>query len=322
MRARTIFALAAFALAAFALAGACEPSTPVGSGANAALRVAGAQYVSGQFPVPAPDPDAGTAPPPPPDDAGDPDAATTQPPPPPRVLDVASLNNSVRAGTRARSLSGRASFNAMTVAIGLEGDPGYWIVPVGATDIENPPDLDFSASVDYADTLPPGPHRVLFAAADRAGQYGPARALAIDVPSVIPDSELAVSLAWDQDMDLDLVVIQPDGSVLTARGLRAPDGTRVPGSDPRISFDSNGGCAIDGRRREDGTWSAPQSGTYEVRVRVFSPCGLPAAGWHVIVARGGSVVGDFPGTSYAWEADAPGGGPDGMGRRVAQFSVE
>jgi hypothetical protein len=293
------------ALGATLLLAACagDDSVDAPSGVAAQFRVTQARFVSGAFP-------AGT------------EAQPDDPSAPPRVNEIQSLNNTVRPGQRGKSLSGRASSTAMTVALGLEGDAGYWIVPVGATSIESPPDLDFSALADFTADLTPGPHRLLFAAADRDGRYGPRATLDITVAPSLPDGELVVALTWDRDVDLDLLVIQPDGNTLSVRGVRTPEGAlvRIPNG-PRVDLDSNAACAIDGVRQENAIYSDPQPGQYEVRVRMYAACGAPLANWHVRIARRGEILADVAGTSYASEVDAPGGGPTGTGRRAAQFAI-
>jgi hypothetical protein len=275
------------------------------------MRIPGARFVAGAFPGAAPDDAAAGA---------DPavDAASL----PPTINDVASVNNTVRPGQRAWSLNGRASGSAMTVAIGLVGDAGYWIVPVGSRDVESPPDLDFAVQVDFAAALAAGEHAVLLAASDAQGRYGPAATQRITVASDLPAGELVVALDWDRDMDLDLLVVQPDGSVLSARGVRTPDGARqASASGAAIDVDSNPLCVIDGRRAENAVYPAPSAGLYEVRVRTTAACGQPSTGWRVRIVRAGTVLAELHGASFASEVDAPGGGTTGLGQRAAVFAV-
>jgi hypothetical protein len=293
---------------------ACSPAVDAPSGAAAQLRIAGARFVTGDFPAIGasdagiPEPDAGP-------DSGAPTA-------PPRVQDVAFMNTTVRPGTHGRSIAGRVTQTAMTVAIGLDGDPGYWIIPVGSVDVESPPDLDFSASMDFGGEITVGTHRLFVAAADRHGSYGARSVAEITVTNAMPDGELVVGLTWDHDMDLDLLVLQPDGNTLTFRGLLTAAGARMRAPlDSRIDADSNAACVIDGRREENAIYSAPPSGQYEVRVRVASACRAVSTSWRVRIARRGTVVAELLGTSNASEVDAPGGGPMGTGQRAAIFSV-
>lgn len=283
----------------------------MGSGYEASLRVRGGRYVAGEFPAGS-DPEAG---------APMADASTPQPPPAVAVVNATSL--AVQQGQLGKQFTGSVSYSARTVAVGLEHDRGYWIVPVDAADIDLPPNLAFHATTDFASDLTPGPVNLLFAAIDAQGRIGPRRALPLAVRSSLPDAPLAVVLDWDRPVDLDLLVQLPDGRTLTARGLRSADGayTRPTDGGARIDLNSNAGCVIDGTRRETATFPAPGTGRYEVRVHLFSACGEPSTAWRVRVVRAGTVVREAVGTSWSWETDAPGGGPSDDGRRALVFEV-
>lgn len=285
-------------VALVALASSCGDAVPAGSGMEAAMRVRNARFVPGPFPA-----------------ASNGDA--------PAVATLQTANVQIRQGQRAKEFTGSVSFNARTVAVGLDGDRGYWIIPIEAADVELPPNLTFRAVADFADDLPVARLNLLFAGLDASGRAGPRRALPLDVRSSIPDAPLAVVLDWDRDVDLDLIVYQPDGSAVTYRGIRSARGdTRRPGaSDPSLDIDSNIACRIDGIRRETATFPAPQRGRYEVRVHMFGACDEAATSWRVRLAQGGAVAQEVRGTSYAQETNAPGGRPWEDGRRALEFVV-
>jgi hypothetical protein len=238
--------------------------------------------------------------------------------PPPRVSQVDSLNNSVKRGTAGKNLRVVVSQNARTVAIGLEGDPGYWVVPVAARSIEFAPDLELSASVDFDRSILLGPARVWFAASDASGHYGPPRSLDLTILDDIPSAPFVVSLSWTANVDLDLVVVQPDGKVVTNKAVRtAADGP----SAARIDLDSNASCVLDGHRIENALFTQTPLGEYRVFVRQASPCGVPTTGWTVRVLREGMEVQRISGASYAYETDLPNGGPAGPGRFALRFNI-
>lgn len=302
---------AAFVATALLLAG-CGESVPMASGFEAQIRVAGGRYVAEPFPM-GPDPDA----------SGIPEQDASGPVPPPRVVVVQSINLGVRQGQRAKEFNGSVTFNARTVAIGMSGDRGYWIVPLTAPDVELPPNLTFRASVDFARDLPTGTRDLLFAGVDADGRFGPRRALPLTVRTELPDDPLAIVLDWDRAVDLDLVVLTPDGGAITYRGVRSPSGsyTRPVAGGPRVDINANAGCRIDGTNQEIATFPAPQPGRYEVRAHLFGACGEPASNWRVRVLRAGTVVSEARGVSYASETDNPGGGPTDDGRRALVFTV-
>ncbi len=305
MSARTFFALAV-------LVAGCGEQLPMGTGLVAQLQVRGGRFVEAPFPA-GPDADASVAP--------DPDGGAPLAPPVVAVVQTANLQ--VRGGQLGKTFNGSVSFNATTVAVGLEADRGYWLVPVDARDVDLPPNLTFHAVADLASDLAPGPRTVLFAAVDAAGRIGPRRGLPLTVLSELPDAPLAVVLDWDRPMDLDLLVALPDGTTLGSRGIRTAAGTwtRVATGGPRVDLNSNAGCVIDGRNREAATFPVPAAGAYTVRVHLFAACDEAGTAWRVRVVRGGAVVSEARGQSFARDVDAPGGGPAEDGRRVLDFSV-
>lgn len=301
-------ALALALLSALALL-ACGDEIEVTNGLEAKLRVAGGQFKEDGFPVDT-STDAGVAPPAPVSDGGV--------LPPPRVSTVESLNNSIKRGTVGKNLRVVVSENARTVAIGLEGDPGYWLLPVAARSIEFAPDLELSATLDFDRKLLLGPHKLWFAASDKDGRYGAPRSLDLTILDDVPLAPIVVSLSWTANVDLDLVIVQPDGKVVTNKAVRsAADGP----SAARIDLDSNSGCVLDGHRAENALFTATPIGEYRVFVRQASPCGLPSTGWTVRLLREGVEVDRISGASYAFETDLPNGGPSGPGRLALRFNI-
>lgn len=304
---RPVFALALLAL--LALVGACGDEIEVTNGLKAKLRVAGGQFKEDDFPV-----DTST------------DASAARPTPagdggvllPPRITTVESLNNSIKRGTVGKTLRVVVAENARTVAIGLEGDPGYWLVPIDARSIEFAPDLELNATLDFDRKLLLGPHKLWFAASDKDGHYGAPRSLDLTILDDVPAAPIVVSLTWTANVDLDLVVVQPDGKVVTNKAVRtAADGP----SAARIDLDSNSGCVLDGHRAENALFTATPIGEYRVFVRHASPCGLPSTGWTVRLLREGVEVDRISGASYAFETDLPNGGPSGPGRLALRFNI-
>jgi hypothetical protein len=292
---------------------ACDESVAAKSGLTSRLRVIGGQYIAEDFPASQSE-DASTV------------TETTEDGGvvgAPQVDSIQSPNNRVAIGVNTKAISALVSPHARTVAIALEGEPGYWRVPVGQPSLEAAPDLDVGANLSFDRGLKPGTHKVWLAAADEHGEYGDGKRLAVDLIDGPPEEALALSLSWSADMDLDLIVRLPDGSLLTPKGLADASGKPVAaGADvPSIDLDSNIGCLIDGRRRENAVLSAPDAGEYEVYVRLAGACGIPYAGWNVQVFRNGKTKTTVSGVTYAWEADVTGGGPEGSGRFALRFNV-
>ena len=222
--------------------------------------------------------------------------------PPPRISSIESLNNSVVRGSVGKGIRVVTSENARTVAIGLEGDPGYWLIPVAAHSIEFAPDLELSAALDFDRSLPVGKAKVWFAASDAEGRYGPARALELAILDDVPSAPLVVSLSWTANFDLDLLIVQPDGKVITNKAVRsATDGALAA----KIDLDSNSACVFDGHRKENALFRSTPPGEYQVYVRLASSCGLPTTGWTVRLIREGVELDRASGVSYAYEPICP-----------------
>ena len=305
---RLLWLVSALALLVVAQA-ACDDQVEVTNGLEAKVRVAAAQYVEEGYPVDT-QADAAVAPPVPVADGGV--------LPPPRISSLESLNNSVVRGSVGKGIRVVTSENARTVAIGREGDPGYWLIPVAARSIEFAPDLELSAALDFDRSLPVGKAKVWFAASDADGRYGPPRALELTILDDVPSAPLVVSLSWTANFDLDLLIVQPDGKVITNKAVRsAMDGALAA----KIDLDSNSACVFDGHRMENALFSTSPPGEYQVYVRLASSCGLPTTGWTVRLLREGVEMDRANGVSYAYETDLPNGGPTGPGRLALRFTI-
>ena len=280
MRARAWIGLALPGLCAAVIASAsgCSGETsPLALGEP--LVVHGAAFKSGSLP--------GT-PPPVGDDAGAPTPGS-------RVTVVDSVNNVFRTGQSGKALSGRATDDALSIGARF-GDlgTGFWIVPTGAPDPTTPGELTWAFTYDIARDAPPGLHPLLLAAIDGEGRAGEETRLDTCITRAIPDNLNAcdptiappfavLSLAWDTDVDLDLVVVAPDGRVIdpkhptTAASVDGGASAPNPTKDGILDRDSNAACTVDAARRESLVWQAqPALGTYLIYANLFSACGQQA----------------------------------------------
>lgn len=252
-------------------------------GLDAWLRVAGGQFFSGELPVTPETSGAGAG---------------------PHVLAIDSLNNTVRPGQRNKGLSGRVDPEAQAVALALDGDAGYWTLPVGSPDLVNPGSLSWSARVDLSSRAPLGTRPLRVAAVTPDGHFGPASDLNLRIQGDAPDGALVITLAWENETDLDLHVVTPDGTEVWARNLNTYQ-PPAPGEpyDPAavlaggwLDQDSNSQCVLDGRRRESVAWKqAPPAGHYLVRVDAFSLCGQAQSRWTVRATLRGEELGSASG---------------------------
>lgn len=215
-----------------------------------------------------------------------------------------------------KSFSGVLSPTATAVAIGLDGDVGYWMVPAGPPLTETPDRPSFDAALSFGDSVAPGAQQLLLAAVDTDGHFGPRKVVALTLSErALPEGELVFSLFWDRPSDLDLQVTLPDGVAVDKDNInswRASNAETDPDafqSGGQLDFDSNPQCRNDGRNNENVVWSVPPpSGRYVLRVGTFSLCGEAAARWsaearfkreRVAFARGVSLPTDTrPETSF------------------------
>jgi hypothetical protein len=199
------------------------------------------------------------------------------------------------------------------------------VADVPATEAPTMP--TFSTRVSFAGA--PGPLPVVVRAVDAQGRFGPPQRLAIElVAPPEPAGELVITLRWDTMSDLDLHVVDSTGVEIWARrpsayepppppALPDPDG---PARSGQLVADSNGGCVLDGRNREDVAYpTAPPPGRLVVRVDAPSLCGADAARWRVEVRQAGVVIAVAAGS--AWPSDTRGAHELSAGRTALELDL-
>lgn len=280
---------------------ACGDSESAHSGANEPLTVSNGQFFEGSYPT---------------DQGG------------PTITSIARFRNSViPAGTTAKSIGGNATNSALSVAVQLKDlGSGYWVVPVGVPDQETPGELSWRTLCNFAHDLPSGPQNLMFAAANRNGQFGAPSLLSITTTPFLPEGKVVVSLSWGNDADVDLHLIGPSGKELDPKHISTTpidDSTMkpLPGAGT-LDRDSLANCVPDGRRMENVVWASdatdpPEAGTYTVNVHLFNSCGRPATSFAFDLYVDGKVVQHEAGILLDIDADN-GAGP---GLFVTQFTL-
>jgi hypothetical protein len=300
MRAALPVGTACALVAAAAAAASCWSSAQADVGADAYMRVGGAQFVRGAMPDGS--------------DAG------------PNVDQISLINNNIWAGLADDPIGGTLDPTATAAAVGLQGDVGYWIVPAGVPSVAAPNNPTFSASATFSEGIILGSYTLVVRAVDDGGQFGPpstqilvAETSPINPP---PAGALVVTLTWDTESNLDLHVVDPSGAEIYwgDQSSQPASGGVEGGSYGYVDYDSNANCVIDGLRREDAIWpNAPPSGQYTVRVDAASLCGQPDAHWTVVVSLEGNVIARASG--IALDADTWGNHGLGAGQLALQFTV-
>lgn len=269
-------------------------------GTEAWLRVSGAQYVSGRV---------------------------TSSPGGPRVLALNLSRSAAARGDSSLHVSGSLASDANAVALWLEGDRGFWLLPAGLPDVTIPDAPTFAVTAALARDAPVGPRSLAVAALSTKGVAGPVATAELEVLAVAePTGALVISLSWDTAADLDLHVVDPSGVEIWSRNPNS--WTPVPGAplDPfawqtggLLDLDSNSGCVIDGRNKENVTWQlAPPAGHYLVRVDTPSLCGQSAAHWTLRTTREGKPLSAVAGVSGA-DATRP---PHDLGAGVVALEFD
>jgi hypothetical protein len=281
-------------------ASACNQGAAADLGADAYMRLPGAQFVRGPMPE------------------GSPKG--------PAVEAIRLVDDDIWAGLSDDPIGGALAPSATAAAIGLQGDLGYWLVPAGIPDVATPDEPSFSATATFSRGIVLGSYTLVVRAVDDAGAFGPpstqilvAEPLPTDPPAT---GALVVTLTWDTESNLSLHVVDPAGAEIywNDPSSQPPFHKADAGSYGYIDYDSNANCVIDGLRREDVIWpAAPPPGKYTVRVDAPSLCGQPIANWSVRATLYGKRIGQASGV--ALDADTRGSHGSGAGVLALELTV-
>jgi hypothetical protein len=328
--------LASVALAALATLAVLGPASCGGeqvtrtAALEEPIRIPGAQFIEGALPGSPPLPETA--------DGG---AGQT-----PLVADVQVLTDTIAPGMAGLDFGGHASPSAQTIQVRFADlGSGYWVIPVGVPDPSANNALTWQFTADFGHDLTPGPHALLFSAVDASGASGTQLSVPFCVDTPVPDNFNAcspkiappaavVSLTWNTAVDLDLIVLTPNGVTVGGKKVTtAPRGTSVNaakgGANGVLDHDSNRNCAIDGIQREDIVWqTTPQAGTYSVWADLFGACGKPAVSFSVSLwiaeagADGGRRLVEQPPLAKGELLAAQANGGTGPGLYLGSFNFQ
>jgi hypothetical protein len=291
-----------------ALACGCSGANP-SSGQTAHMQVQGAQFFAGSI------------------------DSTTQAIKP-TVDSISTQNNDLFPGVAGKSISGTVGPGSTAVMIGLQGDDGYWVMPVQQPDINTLGDFTFSCSASFSPETPTadgGGIALVVRAVDKSGSAGPASLQPMTMESPHPDGTLVISLDWDTQADLDLHVVLPsDGDagvneIWSRKPSGLPSGTVSATFDDGtaagyLDFDSNSQCVLDGRRVENVIFpTAAPTGHFVVRVDTFSLCAEETARWRVRAFTQGNAI---PFVAYGQSMQTDTRFPHGQGAGVQALTFD
>jgi hypothetical protein len=127
---------------------------------------------------------------------------------------------------------------------------------------------------------------------------------------VVGAGDIQVTVAWDTDADVDLHVVDPEGTEIYWANRTSPSGGE-------LDLDSNAACAGDNVRNENITWplgTAPQ-GDYTVRVDYWANCDASLTNYTVVVHNQG--VNEIHYGTFSGSGDA---GGIGSGDEITTFT--
>jgi hypothetical protein len=235
----------------------------------------------------------------------------------PAVTEVTAEAAVVTGGSLQVGVTSETEFDAVIVAV--EGATGYY-------------ELDFGAARQGVDlvltigqSVPTELFQARFALMDAAGAVGPYVGTDLSVTEVVSESrDIQVTVSWDVDSDLDLVVVDPDGDSLNATNPSTPSGGQ-------FDLSSNNGCEIDGLRNESAGWPGGEApnGTYTVQVLRVSDCDASSTSYALTVlrtgqplfVRTGTIEGDFFVEDHTFNFDFTGGETDGDDEDLACLGI-
>jgi hypothetical protein len=201
-------------------------------------------------------------------------------------------------GATHQQFAGFATQDAVAIGVALaDVGSGYWVVPVAGLNPQMLGKVDWEFFSDFNANAASGRHKLRLVAIDATGAAGRQVEVPLCIDSFVPDNGHAcipdnappaalISLVWDDNFDLDLHVLTPDGVDINAKPAIDSqfDAGAADGGVPAIDRDSIRGCVFDGYRREDVIFqSPPDPGTYGIYAKPFAACGQTAVRFTVTV---------------------------------------
>ena len=230
------------------------------------------------------------------------------------INDIDGNGYVIRGG--ATSISILPSSEANYVLVGVKGKTGYFRVPTTITDTDNNINIYLIISQDLEDKE----FTILVALSNDGSTVGEIKEIHVNTIT-IGTGKLQVSLNWDQENDIDLHLIEPDGEEIYYGCDKSSNGGK-------LDLDSNPDCDIDGVNNENIFYddeATIEEGEYIVRVDMYANCSVTTnTKYSVVVRYEGNIIstieGDnpFSGEFSPTEEDA---GSAGSGVTIMKFNI-
>jgi len=219
------------------------------------------------------------------------------------TVTVPAVGMGINGGTSSFEIT--ASADIVTIYAAVDGQTGYWAIPVPAGSAVADVLLTFAQELG-GQAGGTTALAIVFEVADALGDISAPQSTPTTI-TVVGTGDVEVALNWTVPNDLDLHVIDPTGNEVSY--ANAYDTT---GNIALLDLDSNPACEIDNIDAEHIVWpkgGAPH-GTYTVLVDNYDNCQTVAASYTVTVQVTGKApqtfVGSFPATDPGNQDEAPG----------------
>jgi len=210
------------------------------------------------------------------------------------VLNISGNSTVLAGGSNLIHLTGTE--NATQIIVGVKDQKGYFAIPMeAARGTANRGALSMTDLQLFIGQEATGTFSIAFAVSDGQGNFSEYQYLVVELMQA-GTGLLQVSLSWDQLNDVDLHLIEPNGTEIYF-------GNRTSANGGQLDVDSNAGCSIDGINNEniyyeDIAGVTIPHGEYEVRVNLWSNCGIgPNTNYTVIAYYGGNVIATTQGSN-------------------------
>lgn len=203
-----------------------------------------------------------------------------------QILSVTGNETILAGGSNLIRITG--SPNATQVIAGVRDQNGYFTIPMTAG--ESVIDLRLLIGQRVESSF-----SIALAVSDGQGNFSSYEYLVVTLMNA-GTGLLQVSLSWDQLNDVDLHVIEPNGTEIYYGNDSSANGGL-------LDVDSNAGCSIDEINNEniyyeDSPEVTIENGEYEVLVDLWANCGIvPNTNYTVVVYYGGNIIATTQGSN-------------------------